>query len=604
MLSPDRRTSYTDALRPPPGWRFDHAVAATYSLDLTTLLAFPLQLALDLADQEGETVLRDGVVLLEALRRTTEHLTIFCQQGQIHAPRIGHMLFSLLEPVVRETRAPNGGAFHPKFWLLRYVSGEDSMLRLVLPSRNITNDRCWDLVLSLEGVPGPRPIGANRPLRQLIEALPSLTSGGVSDVMRERIASIAEEAHSTRWDLPPEFDEIRFHALGLRDREWLPPESNRLVVISPFLAVPALDSLADTTRAAVALVSRAEELVMIPADTLSAFERLHVLHESTVPDDAEESLPTEPPKVGLHAKAYVLETGWDTHVIVGSANATNAGLFGPNVEILAELIGRRSRVGGIDDLLAVESMGSVLGTFDPPAEPHTLDPALQNALDALRAGQLALADAAMVVECSPGSGEQWAITLNPRSAVPLEGISSVRAWPVSMRDGVGAVDAAGLTAGHAVTWPSASILSLTGFIAFELIASAAPQSTRFVLSLPVSGLPLADRESAIIRSVLANREGFLRYLLLLLGDEDLLFGGLPPSTNGDPSKSAFGTWYDGLPLLEEMTRALHRDTARLAAIKRLMRQLASRPEQHDDIVPREFLELWVVFEEVLAEVSS
>src|SRR5690606_8626985 len=206
----------------------------------------------------------------------------------------------------------------------------------------------------------------------------------------------------------------------------------------------------------------------------------------------------------------------------------------------------------------------------------------------------------MQVEFS-ASSDQWTVTLVATKAVPLDGIASIRAWPVSLRDAAAAVDASAIAEGESVTWPPASIHSLTGFIAFELTAAASAQSTRFVLSLPVSGLPVAERNAAIIRSVLANREGFLRYLLLLLGDEDS-FEGLPPSTNRGSSISAFGTWGVSVPLLEEMTRALHRDVARLNAIKRLMRQLASRAQEDDDIVPREFLDLWVVFEEVLAEV--
>lgn len=603
MLAPDRRTSYTDALRPPPGWRFDQAVAATYSLDLATLLAFPLQLALDLADREGEAVLRDGVVLLEALRRTTERLTVFCEQSQIHAPSIAHVLFSLLEPVIREVRAPNGGSFHPKFWLLRFVSGEDAMLRLVIPTRNITTDRCWDLVLSIEGMPGRRPRAANRPLRDLLEALPSLSVGEPDSSLVDRMRAIADEVHRADWMLPPGFDDISFHVLGLRNRKWTIPESDRLVVMSPFLTQQALEDLVESTWSPVALISRAEELAMIPASTLSSFEGLRVLLESTIPDDASESLPTEPPRVGLHAKAYILEAGRYTHALIGSANATSAGLFGPNVEILAELIGPSRRVGGIDDLLGADSMGAVLGTFDPPPEPLTPDVEVQAALDALRQAQRALASAGMHVECV-STGDLWTVRLIVPRPMSLAGIESIRAWPVSLREANAAVDAAAIMSGGTVVWPPASIHSLTGFFAFELTASAAEQSVRFVLSLPVMGLPVSERDSAIIRSVLANREGFLRYLLLLLGEDDHVFEGLPPALDGNAGQSVFGSWKDGVPLLEEMTRALHRDPSRLSTIKRLMKQLESKSNGSDDIIPREFLELWLVFEEVLAEVGS
>src|SRR5690606_41102642 len=96
---------------------------------------------------------------------------------------------------------------------------------------------------------------------------------------------------------------------------------------------------------------------------------------------------------GLHAKAYVLENGWDTHVFVGSANATNAALLaGRNVELLAELIGKRSRVGGVDDLLGPDGLGPVLMDYTPPPEPAAPEPgveAAERAPEAARGARLA-----------------------------------------------------------------------------------------------------------------------------------------------------------------------------------------------------------------------
>jgi hypothetical protein len=86
MLNPDQRRLYTDALRPPPGYRFGEAVAATYSLSLETLLTIPLHLALFSAEEPLEELLRDGVALLESLRRTTDHVTVYSQAAAVLAP--------------------------------------------------------------------------------------------------------------------------------------------------------------------------------------------------------------------------------------------------------------------------------------------------------------------------------------------------------------------------------------------------------------------------------------------------------------------------------------------------------------------------------------
>jgi len=124
MLDPDQRTLLTDVLKPPLGYAFDQAIAATYSLDLTTLLSVPLHLAL-FANKDSRDLLRNPVAILEALNRTVSKLGIYCQHGAIHAPEQQHVLYSQLEPAVMEVRAPGGGSFHPKFWVLRYRDRDD-----------------------------------------------------------------------------------------------------------------------------------------------------------------------------------------------------------------------------------------------------------------------------------------------------------------------------------------------------------------------------------------------------------------------------------------------------------------------------------------------
>ena len=81
----------------------------------------------------------------------------------------------------------------------------------------------------------------------------------------------------------------------------------------------------------------------------------------------------------------------------------------------------------------------------------------------------------------------------------------------------------------------------------------------------------------MLRTIVANREGFLRYLLLLLQDmEDL------PSI-GDLVSAIGGRWtsagsLDGLPLLEELTRAYSRNPGRLDSVRKLVEQLNATAE--------------------------
>lgn len=93
-------------------------------------------------------------------------LLVVCQ-GRILTPAADHPLFGLLDGVIVQARAPTGGSFHAKTWLLRYApcsEDEGPWLRLMILSRNLTADRSWDVTLVLDGKAGGRVCPANRPL--------------------------------------------------------------------------------------------------------------------------------------------------------------------------------------------------------------------------------------------------------------------------------------------------------------------------------------------------------------------------------------------------------------------------------------------------------
>lgn len=155
MIQPKDRSTLTEALIPPAGYTFDAGIATTYSLDLSTLMALPLQLAW-LATSEDVEELSDPIRLLEGLRRTAKRLSVFSDRGRMHVPRLPHALMGLMEEMIHEVSARHGGAFHPKLWVLRFLPDDPrkvSCIRLLILSRNLTDDRSWDLSLCLEGKP-------------------------------------------------------------------------------------------------------------------------------------------------------------------------------------------------------------------------------------------------------------------------------------------------------------------------------------------------------------------------------------------------------------------------------------------------------------------
>jgi hypothetical protein len=200
------------------------------------------------------------------------------------------------------------------------------------------------------------------------------------------------------------------------------------------------------------------------------------------------------------------------------------------------------------------------------------------------------------VLCSQGQDrESWDCHLKAQGLAQPDGVTVIRAWPITVPPEYARDIGALFISGEA--WLGTfSPQALTGLIAFEL-ASPLPEVTlRFTLNLPLEGMP-TEREAAIIRSVIRNQQGFLRYLLMLLQDlTDEPFSTELPSLMACPLS---GNWrsgvHDGLPLLEELVRAFCRYPERLEEINKLMERLNTLPQNGGQIVPPDFLQIWEIF---------
>jgi hypothetical protein len=368
MLEPLDRRHLFDALRPPSGYDVDVAIGTTYSLDLMALLAVPLAFALfDWEDDAGK-VNADPLALLEATRRYAGKTHIFCQAGQIHLPRQRSPLFVELERIVKEVRPRNPyGVFHPKVWVLRFsptAKGDPVLYRVLCLSRNLTYDRSWDTVLSLDGelVDRDLAIAANHPLGDFVKALPKLMTQPADEHLRKTVSKVQDELRRVRFTMPDGIDELRFHPLGLEEQQdwWFPGRCEKVLAVAPFVDEILLKRIASQTEGRCVLVSRLEQLQELPAELLGKYKKVFYLHPdasdadgdtSTDSVDGPESERSDSPDndrqdtlTGLHAKLYITDAGWNASVWTGSANATSAA-FSRNIEFLVQLIGKKSAFG-------------------------------------------------------------------------------------------------------------------------------------------------------------------------------------------------------------------------------------------------------------------
>ncbi|WP_318369822.1 hypothetical protein [Enterobacter sp.] len=592
MLSPENRTLYTSALTPPPGMRFKEAIATTFSLDPAFLLQAPVHLALMATDaQQGD----DLFSRFEAIRRYADNITVYVQQGRIQVPAKGKPspLFGMLEKMIIEVSAPNGGVFHPKIWAIRFADEyeDEVMYRLVILSRNLTTDASWDLSLQLEGWLTGRRHKINNPLAHLIQLLPELCTGNCDETRRDQALRFASELQRVDWQYPPGFDEIAFYLPGIKRFSWKPPQASRVAVISPFCSDKALQYIVDGYKHIDALISRPETLLALKSETRALFSRTLHLDDAAENPDVPEAPGTDAiTATGLHAKVLLFETGWDSEIVLGSANATNAALLcDKNCEILVSLKGKKSKIGSIGDMLSAEGMGKYLVDFDESqqAEPDTQRAEAERVAENARS---LLAQACLNVTCRPGQNEQaWALILSG-AIPPLPGIVSGWIWPVTVPAESGC--ALPLNAlDKELVLGEFSAASLTGLIAFELHTSHPEVTVRFVLNLPLIAVP-DEREAMILQTIINRQEDFMRYLMMLLNaDSPFAFS---TEINADPVNGFYGlSLGEEVPLLEELTRMYSRNPERLADVAALVKNLRHSP---DKPIPEDFLELWAVFE--------
>lgn len=327
MLKPDERAHLIELLRPPADCRFDCAVGTTFSLDLMSALMLPLSFALfDWEESDGE-LKANPLALLEALRRFGDRFTVFCQNGQIRLPSKFERILAFLEPCIYEVNPPDkDGVFHPKLWVLRFLTAADDVrYRVLCLSRNLTFDRCWDTVVALDGelLDRTNAISANRPLSNLVEALPGLTSRKIPGDRRRDIVKMSDELKRVGFEWPDGFEgkECRFWAGGLDGRAADPfgQQRGKSIIVSPFVSDDVVGDFLEYGDTH--LVSRTESLDALRRETLQKCRTVNFLASEVVNEDANDNASTADRDEildGLHAKLFVIDRGWDASVFTGS----------------------------------------------------------------------------------------------------------------------------------------------------------------------------------------------------------------------------------------------------------------------------------------------
>lgn len=598
MLPPDSRATLLEQLRPPLGYRLEHCVGTTYTLHLTSALLPPLAFS-SLAFRGTP----DPVAILSVLREVGSRIDLFCQAGQIAVPRQSSALLALLEKTVHLMRPPRPGyLFHPKVWVCKYVldggaqggnessDGNDVRYRLLVLSRNLTDDSCWDTMVSLDGTLGNRPYADNRPLGEFLRYLTRDSVHQLEPDRLQRITVLAEEIRRVQWDAPDGLDLVAFHALGLPRAPMPDFSGSRSLVISPFLTGDGL-----------ALTAHGGEINVV--STMAAFDQLDpeaaewvdsalvVSPDADLRVSGEETADTPSNRgaqilTGLHAKIYAVERNRRVRLFMGSANATGPAFHG-NIEFLVEFEGRTKDVG-VAALLGKDALGSITVPYPQPfgGSAPSNDELARKRLDQAIRVIAAVPATATVAE----DGVTYRVTVRTANKVPLPDGYRATAQLHTMRGR--AVDIVAGEPLHAMY----TDIRLADITALVIITVTSPEGLEggCVVVADLVGDPPA-RFDAIIAAQLDTPEKFFRFLALLLGlagDAALMVG-----ADGSAGGPCAGRYLAG-GLFEQLLAGLADNREALRSLDAIVDRMSKDPAQQQ-VLPVGFTELWPAIRQAL-----
>ncbi|MDL2293262.1 hypothetical protein LJC60_01370, partial [Ruminococcaceae bacterium OttesenSCG-928-D13] len=277
------RVDYRELLSPPPRYKVDFAVGTTYSLDLETLTATCAIVGLNV---DADTELTESPLhMLEAIRRASGKLLVFCQSGQIKTPDKPNKLLPLLESCVCEICLINKRSFHPKTWFVKFTAdGLPDKYRLVVMSRNLTFDRSWDVALRLDSADKgeatlEKGSGTDDAIYSFLQYLHKNTGAHNNQLKakRRQLAKMSDEIAGLKWrSLGREFEGFDFipYGIGVPASDNLNETFHKTLVISPFLSKSVIEGYAKNRLSDpdCTLITRKSELPKLNTELLTAFD--------------------------------------------------------------------------------------------------------------------------------------------------------------------------------------------------------------------------------------------------------------------------------------------------------------------------------------------
>ncbi|MCB5278998.1 MAG: hypothetical protein LHW59_05715 [Candidatus Cloacimonetes bacterium] len=586
MIKPTSdRLDYGQILAPPAGYETVFAVGTTYSLDLDALIGACI--ALGLAESTDSALKDNPLYLLEALRKTSDKLLIFCEAGQIKAPGISNKLHLLLEKMVVEIVMQKAKSFHPKLWLVKYENAvKDTLYRCVVLSRNLTFDRSWDVSVCIEGKPfSEANSDKTKPLSDFLISLTKLVNRhDIDKIKKKSLLSLGTELLNVEFRLESKiFTDFSFCPLGTpgysKAQSGLFKSYNEMLLISPFLSsiiVSEFNTLALTSPQPNTLITRKTELAKLKPEAVSKF-KLFVMKDMVIngEESFSESDNDDKQSQDIHAKLYLKTKYSDSDLFIGSLNATTSAING-NIEFMLKLSGKRRNINVEAlkrDLFGGDDRNNPFEQVELNDHIETTTEDTEN-LDVIIKAICRLKSCAKVHE----TGDQYSVELSLTGYHQNDNVFISPLMKPGMEKNLAA----------AIRFDNLDLLQLSEFYIIRVIGTES--SLRRVIKINTENMP-DNRESMIANSIIRNKRDFIQYITFILGDNYLI----SMLENANQSNSFSFNNAEPVPALyEKMLKAAAHSPGKLDEIKQVLELITD-----DSKIPDGFKELYDLFMRVV-----
>ena len=587
MLNPSKdRLDYGNILHHDDNYKLDFAIGATYSLELDSLILSAI--SLDSYGEFDKNLINKPILLLNALRKTSNKIALFCESGQILFNDNRRKVYVLLEDIVfpvltsKEFENNHYASYHPKFWLIRYTKEDNIRYRIIVLSRNLTSNRSWDISFVMDGNISDNQTNKNDALIEFIKYSIDNSVNNKKSINHEKIEKmneIIDELKHVDFNLDSDiFSDFEFIVNGVDDRSYqiqnqplFQKNWDRILIMTPFLSKDVISKFNKkiNVNSNSILISQSDSFKKLTKEDCDNFN-LYCLRDEIVNGEREISEEdTDFYNQDIHAKIYVCEKNNCCELYLGSLNASCNALRG-NIELMVKLKSKNLTVEQI-------SQNIFNNGGDNPFEEYLIKNNEQ--------------DDDKTEDDNSNYIIKQIIRLNPKAKVT----SSDDLYNIEVEFGENPfkdkdIELCPLLSNNSQKFSEKMIFeNLNKLLLSEFFIIRINEIER-IIKIETEGMP-NDRKNEVISNIIRNKDDFIEYISLLFGD-DYYSNFISPDEKSKDFSKQFYVQLSGL--YEKMLQASIYDPDKFDDIKDIIESLSD-----EKIVPDGFNELYNTFLEVI-----